>query len=204
MTLDREFLDQKADGHQLVFHTRVQDFGGLAEHARNLVQTSDVILVVLDRVEWNRKRQVGKAGMNAVLLVDGHLVLFEIKVGDALLEDADQEIVRESVLVGEARSRDGLKPRQECLVGLVALEDRVQGILGKPVVVTIVAKGGSPLREVAEIGLVLLFEKGVLGGKAFGNLHGILAKGKTGRRNDKKQAVERAHRYMQGTRAKGG
>ena len=40
--------------------------------------------------------------MNAILLADGHLVFFEVEVSDALLEHANQKIVRERVLVREA------------------------------------------------------------------------------------------------------
>ena len=61
--------------------------------------------------------------MDAILLVDGHLVLFEIEVGDALLEDTNEEVVREMVLVGEACGRDGFKPGKKGLVDLVALGD---------------------------------------------------------------------------------
>ena len=66
------------------------------------MKTGDVVLVVLDGVEGNGKRQIREAGMDAVLLVDRHLVLFEVEVGDALLEDTNEQVVRELVLVGEA------------------------------------------------------------------------------------------------------
>ncbi len=41
-------------------------------------------------------------------------------------EHANEKVVRELVLVGETRSRDGLKPGKEVLVGLVALGDGVE------------------------------------------------------------------------------
>ena len=47
-------------------------------------------------------------------------------------------------------------------------------MLGEFVVVAVVAEGGGALGEVAEIGLVLLFEKGVLGGEAIGNWFDVL------------------------------
>ena len=62
-------------------------------------KTGDIVLVMLDGIEWNGKRQIGKAGMDAILLVDRHLVFFEIEVGDALLQHADQQIVRELILI---------------------------------------------------------------------------------------------------------
>jgi hypothetical protein len=174
LTLDWKLLHQKSDGHELVLHTSPQDFSGLAEDARDLMQTGDVILVVFDRVERDRQREVGEAGMDAILLVDGHLVLFKTEVGDALLEDTNQEVVRELVLVGKARSRNGLQPGKEVLVGLVTLEDRVERVLGKLVVVVVVAEGSGAFGKVAEIGFVLLFEKRVLRGQAVGNWLDVL------------------------------
>ena len=64
--------------------------------------------------------------MDAILLVDWHLVLFEIEVGDALLEDTNEEIVGELILVGEASRRDRLKPVKEGLVGLVSLDNGIK------------------------------------------------------------------------------
>ena len=98
-------------------------FGGLAEDAGDLVKTGDVVLVVLDGVEGNGQRQIREAGMDAILLIDWHLVLFEVEVGDALLEDTNQEVMGELVLVGEARTGDGFKPAKEGLVGVVAPGD---------------------------------------------------------------------------------
>ena len=61
--------------------------------------------------------------MDAILLVDWHLVLLEVEVGDALLEDTHQEVAGELVPAGEARMRDGFKSAKEGLVGTVALTD---------------------------------------------------------------------------------
>ena len=47
--------------------------------------------------------------MDAALLVDGHLVFFQVEVGNALLQHANKKIVRERVLIREACRRDGLK-----------------------------------------------------------------------------------------------
>ena len=107
------FSSEEAHGHELVFHAGAKDFGGLAEDARDLVKPGDVVLIVLHGVEGNRQRQIGETGMDAVLLVDRHLVLFEVEVGDALLQDANQEVVGELVLIGEAGGRDGLEAGEE-------------------------------------------------------------------------------------------
>jgi hypothetical protein len=118
--------------------------------------------------------------MDAILLVDGHLILFEVEVGDALPQDTHQEVVRKLILVGKSRTRNGVKPAKEGLICLVALHDGFERVLGKLVVVAIVAEGGSTLRKVAEIRLVLLFEKCVLGGEAVGNWLDVLGKDATG------------------------
>ena len=55
---------------------RAEDLGCLAEDAGNLVQASDVVLVMLDGVEGHGIRQIRERGMDAVKLVDGHLVFF--------------------------------------------------------------------------------------------------------------------------------
>ena len=61
--------------------------------------------------------------MDAILLVDWHLVLLEVEVGDALLKNTHQEVAGELVLAGEARMRDGFKSAEEGLVGTVTLND---------------------------------------------------------------------------------
>src|ERR1700735_1219211 len=56
LALHRNFLQQKFHGHQFVVHSGAQNFGGLGQHARNLMQARDVVLVVLHRIERNGKR----------------------------------------------------------------------------------------------------------------------------------------------------
>jgi hypothetical protein len=138
------------------------------------MKTGNVVLVVLERVEWDRKRQVGEAGVDAILLVNRHLVLFEVVVGDALPQDTNKEVVRELVLLGEPSGRDSFEPGQEGLVGLVELGDGIEGAVAKPVVISIVAESGGTLGKVPQIGLVLLVEKGVLGGETVGDWFEIL------------------------------
>ena len=115
LTLRGKFLHQESNRHELVFHAGAEDFDGLGQDLRNLVQTRDVVLVVFDGIERHGERQIGEAGMDAVLLVDGHLVFFEVEVGDALLQNANQQVVRELVLIGEAGGRDRLQARKEHL-----------------------------------------------------------------------------------------
>ena len=70
--------------------------------------------------------------------------------------------------------RDGLQAAEKASVGLVALGDGGERVLGELVVVAIVAESRGALGKVAQVGLVLLFEKGVLGGEAVGNWFEVL------------------------------
>ena len=112
--------------------------------------------------------------------IDGHFVLFEVEIGDALLEDSNEEVVREMVLVGEARRGDGFQSAKESLVFFLSLADGVERIIGKLIVKPIFAARGGALWKIAEIRFVLLFKKRVLGGKAVGNWFGALSEDRTG------------------------
>ena len=78
----------EADGNEVIFHSGAEDFLGLEESPWDLVEAGDVVLVVLDGVEWHGKREVGEVGMDATAATgcaEGHLELFEVVVVDALL-----------------------------------------------------------------------------------------------------------------------
>ena len=166
VALRGDLLEQEADGHELVLHAGAQDLFGLGEDAGDLVEAGDVVLVVLDGVERDGEREVGQLGVRAIHLRDGHLVLFEAVVGEALLEGADEQIVGEQVLLGEAGGGDGFEAGEKGLVGGVAAGDAGERDVVELVVVAVVAVGGGALGGELEIGLVLLFEEGVLSGEA--------------------------------------
>jgi hypothetical protein len=173
-----------------------QDFGGLAQDTRDLVKTGDVVLIVFNGIQRDGERKIRKAGMDAVLLVDGHLILFEIEVSDALREDTNEEVVRKLILIGEASRGDRFEPGKEVSIGLVILSDGVEGTFAQLVVITVVAEGGGALGKIAEIGLILLVEECVLGGEAVG--HGFSVLGEDGSRKqegeDKRETGVKAHR----------
>lgn len=131
-----------------------------------------------------------------VLLVDGHLVFLETEVGDALPKDADQEIVRELVLIGEVNGRDSLKPFQEACVGIMTPRDGRERVVGEPVIIAVVAEGGRALRKIAEIRFVLLVEKSVLDREAFGKRFGLLRKSGGGCGDSEKEDLGNAHRMI--------
>jgi hypothetical protein len=83
--------------------------------------------------------------VDALLLVDGHLVSFEVEVLDALLELALHELVGEEILVGEAGGVDGGEADEVGLVVGVEPGDVGEGVVGELVVVAVVADGGGAL-----------------------------------------------------------
>jgi hypothetical protein len=132
-------------------------------------------------------------GVDAVLLVDGHFEFFQIEIGDALLEDTNEEILRELILIREAGGGYGLKTVEESAVGLVALSDGGEGIVGELVIVTVVSEGGGALREVAQVGFVLFIEKGVLGGETIGERFEVLGESWAGQDQQEEQYFVNLH-----------
>src|SRR5712671_686582 len=126
LTLSRNLLEKKAHRRKVVLHARAKHFSGLAERARNLTKPRYVIFIVLHRVERNRKRQIGDTSVDAVKLIDRHLIFFQIEIGDPLLEDSNKKIVRELVLVREANRPDRIEPAQEAAVRLITFGDSRQ------------------------------------------------------------------------------
>jgi hypothetical protein len=146
---------------------------------------------MLDGVEGHAERKVSEAGVDAVHLVDGHLVLFEIVVVEVLLEDAGEEIVGENVLLGEACGRDGFEAGEVGDVGRMAAIDGGERAVGELVVVAVVSVGGGALGGVLQVGLVELFEESVLGGETSvdgGGLGGQGAGGGDGEATGKEQS----------------
>ena len=121
--------------------------------------------------------------------------------GYALPQGADQQVVGELVLLWKAGGRDGLQSGKKGLVGLVAAEDCVEGVVGELVIVSVVAEGRGALGKVTKIGLVLLFEKRVLSGQAVGKRLEVLGKERAGYSDYQKQNPWKAHRCMESTRS---
>src|SRR3984885_10414310 len=135
---------------------------------------------MLDRIERDGKRKVGEIGMNAILLIDWHLVLFEVEVGNALLQHADQQVVRELILIGKAGRGDGFELCEETLISLVPLKDGIERVLRQLVVVAIISVGGGALGKAAELGFVIIVEEAVLRGYAVGGGLRVLGEDRTG------------------------
>src|ERR1051326_588464 len=140
---------------------------------------------MLDRVEWHSQRQIGQTGMNTGLLVDRHLVLFETKIAGALLQHANQQVVRELILIGKPRSRDRLQSGQKRFVGLMVPHDGIERIVIQLVVITVIAESGGALRIIAQIRLVLLVEESLLRRQAVSQSFGLLGRNQWSKSNQK-------------------
>ncbi len=86
----------------MILHSGAENFFGLAQRGRDLMEPGDVVLVVFDRVERHRQRKVGELRVNAALRGHRHLVIPEAEIVAVLLEVAEEEIVGRAVLFAEA------------------------------------------------------------------------------------------------------
>src|SRR5712675_1393554 len=176
LTLSRNLLEKKADRHKIVLHARAKHFSGLAERARNLTKPRYVVFIVLDRIERNRKRQIGNTSVDAVKLINRHLVFFQIEIGDTLLEDSNKKVVGKLILVREAVRADRIEPAQEAAVRLITFCDGSKRVVAELVVISIIAVRGRASGKIAQVRLVLLVKESVLRSDAISNRFGILRK----------------------------
>src|SRR5580765_5426025 len=86
VALRRHFLEQEAHWHELVAHSGAEYLFSFGECSRDLVQTSDVVLVMLHRLKRDSERQISEADMRATHLADGHLVFLEVIIVASLLQ----------------------------------------------------------------------------------------------------------------------
>src|SRR6185312_2024045 len=162
--------------------------------ARNLVQTSDVVLVMLHGVERNTEWKIGERGVHTVLLVDLHLVVLEAVVHIALRKLALEQLVRQQIAVAHAGGRNGAKAGEEG-VGLGVLAcNRSHGGVPELIVVAIVSERSCTLRVVLQAKLEVLLKQRVLGGNAVGYGCGRgLCEGKRRQGGDEERAAENVH-----------
>ena len=90
-----------------------QNVFDLQQRRRDLMEPSDVILVVLDRIERNGIGQIGEVRVQSALRGDRHLVILEVPVVRVFLKSAHEQIVRRLILFVESFRRDRFDARQE-------------------------------------------------------------------------------------------
>src|ERR1700722_6301815 len=145
--------------------------------ARNLMQARDVILVVLDRIQWNGERHIRETRLRPLHVIHRHLVFFELEIRDSLRQRTLHHLVRQFVLFRKAGRRNGVQARQKTLIGgLLTLISRGRKIF-QLIVISVIADGGRAFRVSLEIRLVLLLEKRVLRGNPGGGRFVILGGG---------------------------
>ena len=107
------FSSRKRTGMRLILHARTKHLFGLREDARDLVQTRDVVLVLLHRIQGNGERQIGEMQLRAAIWLTGISYSLKPMVLDALLERARQDLVRQRVLLREPCHRDRFQARKK-------------------------------------------------------------------------------------------
>ena len=140
----------------------------------------------------------------AVGSVDRHLVLFKIEIRDALLQDTNQQVMRKLILITEPSGRNRIQAVQEVLVCFVPLRDGCERIVIQPVVIAIITESSRPLREISEVGLILLLEERVLLGDSLSRGFHALRNGGNTRSDEKDRRKEDTHGFIAYQRARPG
>jgi hypothetical protein len=169
--LRRHLLEQEAHWHQSVLHSGTKNLFGFGKCARDLVQTSDIVLVLLHRLERESKRQISETDMRAAHLANRHLVFFEVIVVDALLQRAQQNLVGHRILFGKAGRLDGFQAREKMLVIRVLGAECCQGPSVQSVIIPIIAVCGRLLRVDFDVSLIPFLEKRILSRDARRDVH---------------------------------
>ena len=65
------------------------------------METRNVVFVMLDRIQRHGIRKIREAVVDALHLRNGHLVVFQLEVRYAIVQNMKQEVVRETILLGK-------------------------------------------------------------------------------------------------------
>ena len=137
-----DFLQKKFRRHELVGHAELHVGGHLLQRLRNLVQTRDVVLVVLDRGERRLRRHRREAEVRSAELVHGHLPFVEPGGLDGLAQVAHHELLVERFVVGKAGGVNRLKYFELLLSVFEFLGDGFGRIVAQLIVVAVVSDVG--------------------------------------------------------------
>ncbi len=133
------FFEQEFGRHEPVLLALLQQLHYLVEHAGNLPKTSKVIFVVLRAVERHQRDQLWNRDLDAVQLIDRHLVVLELQSFERFLVTANHQLLVELVLLRHAGGIDGLEARQKSFRILALLLNMRQREIAELIVVAIVA-----------------------------------------------------------------
>ncbi len=131
----------------------------LVEHARNLVQAGDVVLVVLGVGEGHLRGYGGKAEVDATKLLNRHLPVMELGAINGLFEVAHHELLVKRLVVRESRGVDGLEDFELLLRVLDLFGNCVRRVIAEAVVVASITDVGREFR----IGTERVFPLGLKG-----------------------------------------
>ena len=110
VALAGQFLEHELGRHQAVLEALSHHLGRLIEHARDLVQPGNVILVVRHGIERHAQRQIGQPGVDAILLVHRHLIILQAVVDVLPLQLPLQQTMAQQVVVAHPVGRDRFQP----------------------------------------------------------------------------------------------
>ena len=166
---------------------------GLIEHARDLVQTGQVVFVIFHAAEGRIEGQRRVSEVNAAKLRGRHLPVFELRAVERLAQAAQHQRVVEFFLLRESGDVDGLETRQRLASVFEIVGNRLVGKIAQPVVVAIVANLGGEFRLSAQRVLPLIGEQTIeFGSPRFERLLSSLGK----ERDDESQGERRQSRAM--------
>src|ERR1700677_2708960 len=166
LALGGNLLQQKANGHEVVFHACAQNLFGLREHARNLMQARNVILVVLDAAERRGEREIGQISVRAAHLRERHFKILKGVVFVATLQHTNHQLVGKEILVAKTFGRKCLEASKELLIREMLALGLSHRYVIELVVVAIVPVRGRSFRRGLQVRLILLLKQRVLRGEA--------------------------------------
>ena len=111
--LRHDLLEEELRRHQSLGHPQAHLRDRVVELPRHLAQPRDVVLVVLDGLEGEERNELRRVEVHARDLADRHLPSRPVRVLELFPEAADQERLRQRLLLGEPGRVDRLEAREE-------------------------------------------------------------------------------------------
>ena len=138
LSLRHHFFQQVTGRHQPVFHSLTHVGGHLLEHPGDLMQSGEVVVVVLHAIERRQRHQFQKAEMRAVHLVDRHLPGLEAPACNVLAQVSDHQLAAQRILGRQSSRINGLEAGQKLAPGFFVGPIKLRRPVGKTIVVAVV------------------------------------------------------------------